>query len=96
VITAAASIMILVFLSFVLNASIIIQQFGVGLAAAIIVDAFVVRTVLVPALLHLCGPANWWLPGCLDGWLPTLHLESEAGSARAAAGPPRNPGDRSF
>ena len=76
VITAAASIMILVFLSFVLNASIIIQQFGVGLAAAIIIDAFVVRTVLVPALMHLCGRANWWLPGWLDRWLPKLHIES--------------------
>ena len=53
VITAAACIMILVFLSFLLNGNIIIQQFGIGLAAAIIVDAFVVRTVLVPALMHL-------------------------------------------
>jgi putative drug exporter of the RND superfamily len=72
VITAAASIMILVFLSFVLNGDIVIQQFGVGLAAAIIVDAFVVRTVLVPALMHLSGKANWWLPGWLDRRLPHL------------------------
>ena len=70
VITAAATIMILVFLSFVLNGNIIIQQFGVGLAAAIIIDAFVVRTVLVPALMHLFGKANWWLPGWLDRRLP--------------------------
>jgi RND superfamily putative drug exporter len=77
VITAAASIMILVFLSFLLDDNIVIQQFGVGLAAAIIIDAFVVRTVLVPALMHLCGRANWWLPGWLDRWLPTLHIESE-------------------
>ena len=77
VITAAASIMILVFLSFLLDDNIVIQQFGVGLAAAIIIDAFVVRTVLVPALMHLFGRANWWLPGWLDRWLPTLHIESE-------------------
>jgi RND superfamily putative drug exporter len=82
VITAAASIMILVFLSFLLNDNIIIQQFGIGLAAAVIIDAFVVRTILVPALMHLLGRANWWLPGWLDRWLPTLHIESE----RAAAG----------
>ncbi len=75
VITAAASIMILVFLSFVLNGNIIIQQFGVGLAAAIIIDAFVVRTVLVPALMHLFGKANWWLPGWLDRRLPTLAVD---------------------
>jgi putative drug exporter of the RND superfamily len=70
VITAAASIMILVFLSFLLVGNIIIQQFGVGLAAAVIVDAFIVRTALVPALMHLFGPANWWLPGWLDRRLP--------------------------
>jgi putative drug exporter of the RND superfamily len=71
VITAAASIMILVLLSFAVNGNIIIQQFGVGLAAAIIIDAFVVRTVLVPTLMHLSGKANWWLPGWLDRRLPT-------------------------
>ena len=81
VITAAASIMILVFLSFLLNDNIIIQQFGIGLAAAIIIDAFVVRTILVPALMHLFGRANWWLPGWLDRWLPTLHIESEPAQA---------------
>jgi putative drug exporter of the RND superfamily len=75
VITAAASIMILVFLSFLLNSDIIIQQFGVGLAAAIIIDAFVVRTVLVPAFMHIFGPANWWLPGWLDRLLPHLAVD---------------------
>ena len=75
VITAAASIMILVFLSFLLAGNIIIQQFGVGLAAAIIIDAFVVRTALVPALMHLFGRANWWLPGWLDRRLPHLAVD---------------------
>ena len=75
VITAAATIMILVFLSFLLNASIVIQQFGVGLAAAILIDAFVVRTALVPALMHLCGRVNWWLPSRLDRRLPHLAVD---------------------
>jgi putative drug exporter of the RND superfamily len=75
VITAAAAIMILVFLSFLLNSDIIIQQFGVGLAAAIIIDAFVVRTVLVPALMHLCDRANWWLPQWLGRLLPHLAVD---------------------
>jgi putative drug exporter of the RND superfamily len=75
VITAAASIMILVFLSFLLVGNITIQQFGVGLAAAVIVDAFIVRTALVPALMHLSGRANWWLPGWLDRRLPHLALD---------------------
>ena len=85
VITAAASIMILVFLSFLLNGNIIIiQQFGVGLAAAILVDAFIVRTVLVPALMHLFGKANWWRPGWLDRLLPIVPIDS--GSAAAPGG----------
>jgi putative drug exporter of the RND superfamily len=82
VITAAATIMILVFLSFLLNDNIIIQQFGVGLAAAIFIDAFVVRTILVPALMHLFGPANWWLPRWFDRRLPTVHLETEPAPSR--------------
>jgi RND superfamily putative drug exporter len=76
VITAAALIMILVFLSFLLGGNIIIQQFGIGLAGAIIVDAFVVRTVLVPALMHLSGNANWWMPARLDAIIPHLAVEA--------------------
>jgi RND superfamily putative drug exporter len=75
VITAAALIMILVFLSFLLGGSIVIEQFGIGLAGAIIIDAFVVRTVLVPSLMHLIGRANWWLPGWLDRALPHVNVE---------------------
>jgi putative drug exporter of the RND superfamily len=80
VITAAATIMILVFLSFLLNDSIIVKQFGVGLAAAIFIDALVIRTVLVPALMHLFGRANWWLPARLDRQL--AHLAVDAPDAR--------------
>jgi RND superfamily putative drug exporter len=78
VITAAALIMILVFLSFsLLGNSLVIQEFSIGFAAAIVIDAFVVRTVLVPALMHLFGDANWWLPRSLDRILPTFHIEGE-------------------
>ena len=86
VITAAATIMILVFLSFLLNPNIIIKQFGVGLAAAIIIDAFVVRTALVPALMHLAGRANWWLPQSLERRLPNLHIERDAAGRPAEEG----------
>ena len=83
VITAAALIMILVFLSFLLGGNIIIQQFGVGLAGAIIIDAFVVRTVLVPSLMHMMGNANWWLPKWLDRLLPHVNIEALASLAPA-------------
>ena len=78
VITAAGLIMILVFLSFgFVNDALVIKEFGIGFAAAIIIDAFVVRTVLVPSLMHVLGPRNWWLPRWLDRRLPTLHIEGE-------------------
>jgi RND superfamily putative drug exporter len=75
VITAAALIMVLVFLSFLLGGNSIIDQFGIGLSGAILIDAFIVRTVLVPALMHLNGPVNWWLPGWLDRALPQVNVE---------------------
>ena len=90
VITAAATIMILVFLSFLLNSVVIIQQFGVGLAAAIIIDAFVVRTVLVPALMHLSGRANWWLPRWLDRLLPHLAVDVPDAPPSARSAPARD------
>ena len=78
VITAAALIMILVFLSFsLINNSLVIQEFGIGFAAAIVIDAFVVRTVLVPSVMHVLGPRNWWLPAWMDRILPTFHIESD-------------------
>ncbi|MFD0634995.1 MMPL family transporter [Catenulispora yoronensis] len=75
VITAAAAIMIAVFLTFVFFGQVNIAEFGIGLAAAVALDAFILRTVLVPALMHLCGRANWWLPGWLDRRLPHLAVE---------------------
>jgi RND superfamily putative drug exporter len=85
VITAAAAIMICVFFAFALGGQHIIAEFGIGLVAAVLIDAFLVRSVLVPALMHLLGRANWWLPSGLDRLLP--HLAIEAAEASAAAGP---------
>ena len=90
VITAAAAIMILVFASFALGANAVIKQFGIGLAGAILIDAFVIRTVLVPALMHLFGRANWWLPGWLDRVIPQLNVEGrtpDAGGPRPESDP---------
>jgi RND superfamily putative drug exporter len=79
VITAAGSIMIAVFTAFVFMGQRDIAEFGIGLAAAVALDAFILRTVLVPAVMHLCGRANWWLPRWLDRRLPHLAIEPPAG-----------------
>jgi RND superfamily putative drug exporter len=76
-ITAAAAIMIVVFGSFILGGERIIKEFGLGLAAAIFVDAVIIRTALVPALMLLTGKANWWFPSWLDRALPRIHVEPE-------------------
>jgi putative drug exporter of the RND superfamily len=75
VITAGAAIMITVFLSFVLGDAVLGKMFGIGLAAAILIDATIVRMVLVPATMELLGDRNWWLPGWLDRLLPTVQAE---------------------
>ena len=75
VIIAAATIMILVFSAFILSGQQAIGEIGIGLAAAVLLDAFLLRTLLVPALMHLTGRANWWLPGWLDRTLPHLSIE---------------------
>jgi putative drug exporter of the RND superfamily len=78
VITAAAMIMMAVFIAFVFMGQRDIAEFGIGLAAAVALDAFVLRTVLVPAVMHLCGRASWWLPRWLDRRLPHLAIEPPA------------------
>ncbi|MFH8763301.1 MMPL family transporter [Streptomyces althioticus] len=75
VINSAAVIMISVFLAFVLSGDRVIAMFGIALAAAVALDAFVLRTLLVPALMHLLGGANWWLPKWLDRILPRISIE---------------------
>jgi RND superfamily putative drug exporter len=75
VITAAAAIMVFVFGSFVLNGDPTIKQFGVGLAVAVLLDATVVRCLLVPATMILTGEANWWMPRWLDRVTPHVSVE---------------------
>jgi len=75
VITAAAAIMVVVFGSFLLESDRIIKLFGVGLAVAVLLDATVVRMLLVPATMELLGDRNWWLPRWLDRILPRIDVE---------------------
>ncbi len=75
VITAAASIMVFVFGSFILNGNPTVQQFGVGLAVAVLLDATVVRCLLVPALMILMGKVNWYMPRWLDRTVPRVSIE---------------------
>jgi RND superfamily putative drug exporter len=75
VITAAATIMVCVFVAFVFGGERIIAEFGIGLASAVFLDAFVIRTVLVPAAMHAFGKANWWVPAWIDRVLPHLSVE---------------------
>ena len=77
VITSAALIMVVVFLSFVASPVPSLKMLGLGLATAILIDATVVRMLLVPATMALLGRANWWLPAWLDRVLPTLNVETE-------------------
>ncbi|MER5439624.1 MMPL family transporter [Streptomyces sp. NPDC002790] len=84
VINSAAVIMISVFLAFVLSGDRVIAMFGIALAVAVAVDAFILRTLLVPALMHMLGGANWWLPTWLERRLPRLSIEPP--ECRAAAG----------
>ena len=79
--------MIAVFLSFVTQPDPVAQMFGIGLAVAVLIDATIVRIILVPATMVLLGDANWWLPGWLDRILPNMNLElaedPEAGEPEA-------------
>ncbi len=84
VITAAAVIMICVFGAFVFGGQRTIAEFGLGLAVAILLDALIVRTILVPAVMQLFGRANWWLPTSIDRILPHLSVEPEDTSHPAA------------
>ena len=87
VITAAATIMICVFLAFVFGGQRVIAEFGIGLSTAVALDAFVIRTVLVPAAMQLLGRANWWLPDWLERVLPHLSVDPPEPPAAAVAPP---------
>jgi RND superfamily putative drug exporter len=75
VITAAAAIMVVVFLAFLAAPDVFLKLFGIGLASAIFLDATIVRMVLVPAVMQLLGDRNWWIPGWLERVLPSLDVE---------------------
>jgi len=78
VITAAAAIMVVVFLAFVASPEVFLKLFGIGLAAAIFLDATLVRMVLVPAVMQLLGERNWWIPDWLERILPRIDVERGA------------------
>jgi putative drug exporter of the RND superfamily len=67
--------MVIIFAAFILGGDPTIKLFGVGLASAVLMDALIVRSVLIPGLMLLAGEANWWLPRRLDRWIPHLNVE---------------------
>jgi putative drug exporter of the RND superfamily len=77
VVTAAAIIMIAVFGAFAIGNERALAMMGVGFASAIFIDAFIIRLLLLPAVMHLAGPAMWWMPSWLERRLPHLHIEAE-------------------
>ena len=80
VITAAAAIMVTVFASFMLGEDRIIKLFGLGLSAAVLIDAVLIRTVLVPAIMQLFGARAWWMPKWLHRHLPRIAVEPTSAS----------------
>jgi len=68
--------MILVFSSFLLGGHHLLQEFGFGLGFSVLLDALIIRSLLLPALMHLIGPANWAIPAWLDRVLPRLDIEN--------------------
>jgi putative drug exporter of the RND superfamily len=85
VVAIAAAIMTSVFGAFVLGNDATIKLFGIALSSAVLLDAFVVRLILIPSLMTIFGEANWWLPGWLDRLLPHVSVESEEDIESGAA-----------
>ena len=90
VISAAASIMVCVFLAFTLSSDAVVKMIGLGLAVAVFLDATVIRLVLVPATMSLLGDLNWWLPRWLDRLLPHVDVEGAVPVTPPAADPARS------
>ena len=78
-ITGAALIIVVVFVGFATGDLVMFQQMGFGVAVALLIDATLIRCVLVPAAMELLGDRNWWLPGWLDRLLPNIHVEGHEG-----------------
>jgi RND superfamily putative drug exporter len=85
IITGAALIIVAVFAGFAAGELVMFQQMGFGVAAALLIDATIIRSVLLPAVMHLLGGWNWYLPRWLN-WLPRVQIEAQPG---IAAGAPR-------
>ena len=92
VITTAAGIMVVVFSSFVLNDQSAVKMLAIGMAVAVLIDASIVRMILVPSVMSLLGARAWWMPRWLEPVVPHLHLEGSEAAATAAAAQPG--GDR--
>jgi RND superfamily putative drug exporter len=92
VISCAALIMIAVFLSFVTSNQVVIKQLSIGLAASILIDATIVRLLLVPAVMYLFGTASWWIPRWLDRLLPHIDVEGGAEPVTTAGQPSKSAG----
>ncbi len=90
-ITAAALIMILVFGSFILGGERVIKEFGLGLAAGILMDALLIRMAIVPALMFMVGKTNWWFPKWLDRILPHVAVDPELPTSSGESGGPTTP-----
>jgi RND superfamily putative drug exporter len=91
VIVTAAAIMACVFASFGLAGVRTISEFGVGLAVAVLADAFLLRMTVIPALMHLIGRRNWAVPSWLDRVLPHVSVESPSANSPHTAGKHRTP-----
>lgn len=91
-VTSAAAIMVVVFASFILVPDPVTKMFGVGLATAVLVDATIVRSLLVPALMVLAAQWTWWLPKWLDRALPELHVEGDPAALDTIEGEPETQG----
>jgi uncharacterized membrane protein YdfJ with MMPL/SSD domain len=74
--------MVAVFSMFALSSELQMQQMGIGLAAAVLIDATIIRSVLLPSVMKLLGDRNWWLPRRLH-WLPQVRVEGEVALAKA-------------
>jgi RND superfamily putative drug exporter len=93
VVTGAAAIMVGVFSAFALSDFVLLKQFGVGLATAVLIDATIVRLVLLPAMMRMFGLSTWWLPGWIDDKLPVIDVEGSEYAHEAASMPsPRSAG----
>jgi RND superfamily putative drug exporter len=80
IVAAAAAVMVLVFGSFILGGQRSLQEFGFGLGFSVLVDAMIIRSLLVPAVMHIIGPANWSMPSWINRALPDISVESESRS----------------